>query len=51
MPGDVGPFNAVHDDIALTLDGLLEYSRYQSNDAAGPDSGGLGVGMGTANSF
>src|SRR5262249_22491036 len=43
----VGPFNAVHDDIALTaayglapgisIDGLLEYSRYRSNDAAGPD--------------
>jgi hypothetical protein len=58
---DVGPFNAVHDDIALTaayalgpgitLDGLLEYSRYRSNDAAGPDSSGLGVGLGTAITF
>ncbi len=56
-----GPFNAVHDDIALTaayalapgisVDGLLEYSRYESNDAAGPDSRGLGLGMGTAISF
>jgi hypothetical protein len=43
----VGPFNAVHDDIALTasyalqpgisLDGVVEYSDYRSNDAAGPD--------------
>ena len=58
---DVGPFNAVHDDIALTaayalapgitVDGLLEYSRYRSNDAAGPDSSGLGVGLGTAITF
>ena len=57
----VGPFNAVHDDIALTaayalapgitVDGLLEYSRYRSNDAAGPDSQGLGLGMGTAITF
>ena len=57
----VGPFNAVHDDIALTaayalapgitVDGLLEYSRYRSNDAAGPDSSGLGVGLGTAITF
>jgi len=40
----------VHDDIALPaayalgpdimVDGLLEYSRYRSNDAAGPDSSG-----------
>ena len=58
---DVGPFNAVHDDIALTaayalapgisVNGLLEYSRYESNDAAGPDSRGLALGMGTAISF
>src|SRR5262249_30884883 len=57
----VGPFNAVHDDIALTaayglapgisVDGLLEYSLYRSNDAAGPDSRGVGIGMGTAISF
>src|SRR5262249_11702216 len=57
----VGPFNAVHDDLALTaayalapgisVDGLLEYSRYKSNDAAGPDSSGLGLGLGTAISF
>jgi len=57
----VGPFNAVHDDVALTLayalgpgisvDGLLEYSRYKSDDAAGPDSHGIGIGLGTAISF
>jgi predicted porin len=57
----VGPFNAIHDDIALTtsyklgpgitLDGLLEYSRYKSNDAAGPDYQGIGVGIGTAIAF
>jgi hypothetical protein len=57
----VGPFNAVHDDIALTasyalgpgisVDGLLEYSRYKSNDAAGPDYQGIGLGIGTAIAF
>lgn len=57
----VGPFNAIHDDIALTasyalgpgisVDGLLEYSRYKSNDAAGPDYQGIGVGIGTAIAF
>jgi len=57
----VGPFNAVHDDIALTasyavgpgisVDGLLEYSRYKSNNAAGPDYQGIGVGLGTAIAF
>ena len=57
----VGPFNAAHDDIALTaayalapgisVDGLLEYSCYRSNDAAGPDSSGIGVGLGTAIAF
>jgi len=51
----------VHDDVALTaayalapgisVDGLLEYSRYRSNDAAGPDSRGLGFGLGIAISF
>ncbi len=35
----------------ISMDGLLEYSRYRSNDAAGPDSQGLGLGMGTAISF
>jgi hypothetical protein len=28
----------------ITLDGLLEYSRYKSNDPAGPDYQGIGVG-------
>ncbi len=56
-----GPFNATHDDIAftvsyalgpgITVDGLLEYSRYKSNDAAGPDYQGFGLGIGTAISF
>jgi hypothetical protein len=54
-------FNAVHDDIALTLsyalgpgitvDGLIEYSIYKSNDAAGPDYQGIGLGIGTAIAF
>lgn len=58
---DVGPPNAVYDDIALTVsyalgpgisvDGLLEYSRYKSNDAAGPDYQGIGLGIGTAIAF
>lgn len=57
----VGPFNAVHDDVALTasyalgpgisVDGLVEYSRYKSNDAAGPDYQGIGLGLGTAIAF
>jgi outer membrane protein OmpU len=57
----VGPFNAIHDDIALTasyalgpgisVDGLIEYSRYKSNDAAGPDYQGIGFGLGTAIAF
>ena len=32
----------------ITVDGLLEYSRYRSDDAGGPDNHGLGVGPGTA---
>lgn len=57
----VGPFNAVHDDIAATVsydlgpgisvDGLIEYSHYASNDAAGPDYHGIGIGIGTAIAF
>ena len=57
----VGPFNATHDDVALTVsyalgpgisvDGLLEYSRYKSNDAAGPDSQGVALAMGTGINF
>jgi outer membrane protein OmpU len=58
---DIGPFNAVYDDIAftaayalgpgITIDALLEYSRYKSNDAAGPDYQGIGIGLGTAIAF
>jgi hypothetical protein len=57
----VGPFNAVHDDVALTasyalsggisLDGVVEYSSYRSNDAAGPDYHALGIGVGTNITF
>ena len=57
----VGPFNATHDDVALTVsyalgpgisvDGLLEYSRYKSRDPAGPDTTGIGLGLGTAINF
>jgi predicted porin len=57
----VGPFNAVHDDFALTasyalgpgisLDGVVEYSNYKSNNAAGPDYQGIAVGVGTYISF
>ena len=57
----VGPFNAIHDDFALTasyalgpgitLDGVVEYSNYQSNNAAGPDYHGIGFGLGTYISF
>ena len=57
----VGPFNAVHDDFALTasyalgpgisIDGLVEFSNYKSNNAAGPDYQGLGAAIGTSINF
>ena len=55
------PFNAGHDIYSATasyalapgisLDGVIEYSDYQSNDAAGPDYQGLAVGLGTLITF
>ena len=60
-PNGAGPFNATYDDVALTasyalatgisVDGLIEYARYKSNDAAGPDYTGVGIGIGTAITF
>jgi len=57
----VGPFNADHDIFSLTasyglaegisVDGVVEYSRYRSRDAAGPDYEGVAVGLGTYISF
>jgi outer membrane protein OmpU len=57
----VGPFNAIHDDFALTasyalgpgitLDGVVELSDYQSNNAAGPDYRGIAFGLGTYIAF
>jgi hypothetical protein len=57
----VGPFNAVHDDFALTasyalgpgitLDGVVEFSDYKANNAAGPDYQGVAAGIGTYISF
>jgi hypothetical protein len=57
----VGPFNADHDIYSatasyalgpgITLDGVIEYSDYHSNDAAGPDYQGLAAGLGTLISF
>jgi hypothetical protein len=56
-----GPFDATHDDIALTtsyalgpgitLDGLVEYSLYDSDEPDGPDYRGLGIGVGTSIRF
>ena len=53
----VGPFDAVHDVYSLTasraladgisVDGVIEYSDYESDDGAGPDYRGLAVGLGT----
>ncbi len=57
----VGPFNADHDIFSATasyalgpgisLDGVIEYSDYGSNDAAGPDYQGLAAGIGTLITF
>lgn len=59
--GDVGPFNADHDIFSLTasyaladgisIDGVLEYSDYESRNAAGPDYHGLAAGLGTSIDF
>lgn len=58
---DIGPFNAGHDIYSATasyalapgisLDGVIEYSDYESNDAAGPDYQGIAVGLGTLITF
>ena len=57
----VGPFNAGHDIVSLTaayelasgvsIDGVLQYARYRSRDAAGPDYQGLSAGLGTYIAF
>jgi outer membrane protein OmpU len=53
----IGPFNAHHDIFSLTasyalaegisIDGVVEYSDYKSNDTAGPDYHGIAAGLGT----
>lgn len=53
----VGPFDARHDIYSVTashaladgvsVDGVIEYSDYESDDGAGPDTRGLAVGLGT----
>ena len=58
---DVGPFNADHDIIALTgsyefapamtFDGVIQYSDYDSHDPAGPDYEGVSLGIGTYIAF
>jgi hypothetical protein len=58
---EVGPFNAGHDIVSLTaafelesgisIDGVLQYSDYRSNDAAGPDYRGLSAAIGTLIEF
>jgi hypothetical protein len=58
---DGDPFNAAHDIYSVTaayalapgisVDGVVEYSDYDSNDAAGPDYHGLAIGLGTLVSF
>ena len=35
----------------ITLDGVVEYSNYKSNNAAGPDYQGIAAGIGTYISF
>jgi hypothetical protein len=57
----VGPFDAGHDIYSatasyalapgITLDGVIEYSDYDSDAAAGPDYRGLAAGLGTFISF
>src|SRR5262245_3046969 len=57
----VGPFNADHDIYSatasyalgpgITLDGVVEYSDYASNNTAGPDYNGIAVGLGTLITF
>ena len=59
--GRAGPFNADHDIVSATasyelldgisVDGVVEYSRYRSHDAVGPDYHGLAAGVGTLISF
>jgi hypothetical protein len=54
---EIGPFNARHDIFSLTasyalaegisIDGVVEYSDYRSNDTAGPDYHGIAAGLGT----
>src|SRR5262245_44625610 len=58
---DVGPFNADHDVVSLTasyalaegisIEGVLEYSDYESHNAAGPDYQGIAAGLGTSMNF
>jgi outer membrane protein OmpU len=58
---DSDPFNAGHDIYSATasyalapgisIDGVIEYSDYGSNDAAGPDYQGLAAGLGTLIAF
>jgi predicted porin len=58
---DGAPFNAGHDIYAATasyalapgisVDGVVEYSDYRSDDATGPDYQGLAIGLGTLIEF
>jgi len=57
----VGPFNAKHDMIDLTaaydlgpgisVDGVVEFSDYRANNAAGPDYSAIAFGLGTMITF